>query len=389
MLAKCLTGSFNDASLDKDLLYSIMHELSPYDGSALTGVDYGVVSDMQGQFWQNLAGYEFVVSHPRDVPGANEVILSMFASDAFRSGSSCADLRSRVLDDSFGRIPYDIVHKISSFISDEDLVNLARASWPVHALLQNNHQFWSQRLRTSCFPWFFELRELLEQDNTRLQTNNAQLIFQWAERMTRPRKWLAGPLMGVANRRRIWLACEQLGEMYWPQKEGKEYVSMSDEEKMMRKYSVCLPLVTVSSPEATELDPARKVCWAKTWSEVHSQPKTLESFWDRHGSLIGISLTPDGEERRLLGLADSDDGVVREPARLGHNEWVHGFIVHMPVPTHLDDSKLMTSPKGLTVSVINHNWRGRLGGSFSAFVKTWESLWLISRGRLSSSPEEG
>lgn len=230
MLAKCLTGSFNDGSLDKDLLHSIMHKLSPYDGTSLSGIDYGDVSDMRDQYWKTLAGYEFVVSHPRNVPGASEVVLSMFASGAFRPGFACTNLRSRVLDDHFGRIPYDIVHKISSFIPDEDLVSLARASWPVHALLRNDNQFWSQRLRSSFFPWFFELRDLLEQDQTLLQTNNAQLILHWAERMTCPRKWLTGPFMGVANRRRIWLACEQLGEIYWPQKEGKEYVSMSDEE---------------------------------------------------------------------------------------------------------------------------------------------------------------
>lgn len=48
---------------------------------------------------------------------------------------------------------------------------------------------------------------------------------------------------------------------------------MSDEEKLTRRYSESIPLVTVSSPEATKLNPTRKVYWAKSWSEVQSEPK--------------------------------------------------------------------------------------------------------------------
>lgn len=371
MLVKCITGSLNDGSLDKDLLYAIMDSLSPGSGGPLAGLDYGDAGDMQSQFWEVVAGYEYLVSYPRKVPAATDVISSMFSSDAFKTRSSCTDLESLVRDDPFKRIPYDIIYKISGFMSDKEVVNLARASWPVHSLLRDNSQFWRQRIRASFLPWFFELQELLEQDQTLLQSNDAQLIFQWAESMTRPRKWLTGPFMGIANRRRIWSVCEQLGEMYWSQKEEQEGHSIDDGEKLIRRFSDGVPLVIVSSPAPTEVQPVCKVYWANTWSEIQSHTKTLESFWDRHGSLVGISLTPDGQERRLLGLADSDDGIVIESTRLERGEWVEGFLVHIPTPTHLTDSQLMTSPKGLTV-----------GSGFrktpSHFVKMWESLLLTS-----------
>lgn len=152
--------------------------------------------------------------------------------------------------------------------------------------------------------------------------------------------------MGVANRRRIWSVCEQLGDMYWPQKEYN--ASMSEEEWLIRRYSKCVPPSLFSSPPATEENRARTVYWAKTWSEIRSQTKTLESFWDRSGSLVGISLTPDGQEGRLLGLGDSDDGIVRGSVKLGAKEWIKGLILHLPVPTWLSNSRLATSPKGLT-----------------------------------------
>lgn len=358
ILTKCLTGSFDDDRLDKDLLYSVMQGLSLDAGTCLRVVDYGDAARMQGQNWETLAGYEFIVSHPFNVPGASELTLSMFGTDAFEPKSSCTDLGRGVRDDPFVRTSYDIIYRISKFISDDELANLARASWPVHALLRNNHQFWRQRLKASFFPWFFELRDLLEQDQALLQTNNAHRIFQWAESMTRPKKWLAGPLMGVANRRRIWSVCEQLGGRYWPEKAEKDDTSMSDEEKLTRRYSESIPLVTVSSPEATKLNPTRKVYWARSWSEVQSESKTLEIFWNREGSLVGIALTPDGQERRLLGMAGSDDGMVRESMSLGAGEWVTDLIVHIPVPTHVNNDQLMTSPKGLTVSPGLPNQRG-------------------------------
>lgn len=349
MLCKCLTGSFDDGGLDKDLLYNIMEELSPYCVNALENIDYGDASEMQGeQTWETLAGFEFIVSHPWKMRGARELILSMLQADAFRPRSCRAELGSRVRDDPFVRTPYDIVHKISSFIPDKGLVNLARASWPVHVLLRNNNQFWWQRLRTSL-PWFFELQWLLERDQTLLQTNNVQLIFQWAERMTRPQKWLSGPLMGVANRRRIWSVCEQLGGRYWPQKEEKDNAPISDEEILIRRYSERMHPVTVSAPWATKVHDPRQVFWVKTWSEIHSQSKMLESFWDRHGSLTGISLTLDDQKRRLLGLNYSDDGTVKH-VRIGVGEWIQDLVIHMPIPTHLKESQWLTSPKGLTVS---------------------------------------
>ncbi|KAL1864685.1 hypothetical protein Daus18300_007487 [Diaporthe australafricana] len=213
ILAKCLTGSFDDGKLEKDLLFSVMEKLAPITEHLLLGIDYGTVSGMHRHFWESHAGYELVVSQPRDVPGASEAVLSMLGSDAFKTTYARADLGSRVRHDPFYKTPYDIAHSICSYVSDTDVTNLAMASYHVHVLLQNNNQFWGPRTRSSL-PWFFELQELLEQDQTLLETNDDQRVFQWAERVTRPEKWLTGPFMGVANRRRIWSVCEQLGEKY-------------------------------------------------------------------------------------------------------------------------------------------------------------------------------
>ncbi|KAG8164083.1 hypothetical protein KVR01_006001 [Diaporthe batatas] len=360
MLSKCITGSFEASSfsddgvlvysIDNDLLYSIMQELLRNFGyKSFSNIDYGEARRMQEQTWEIEPGYEFLVRHPLDVPGANEAVLSVFSSDAFKSRSPCSDFGSRVRRDPFLRVPYDIVHRISGLVSNEDLINLARASWPIHCLLHNNDQFWRQRIGASFLPWFLEFGALLEQDETLLQSNNPQRIFQWLERSTRSDRWLTGPLMGVVNRRRIWSACEQFSQLYREHKELQNDASISDEERLIRKYSKSVHPTVVASPKATILGPTRKVFWAKTWPELRSQEKTLETFWDRRGSLVGISLTPDGQRRRLLGMSDLDDDVSRESMRLGAEEWIKGLVIHLPIPTYLDDNRLETSPKGLTV----------------------------------------
>lgn len=62
-------------------------------------------------------------------------------TNAFKSRSSCTDLGRRVREDPFARTPYDIIYRVPNLISDDELANLAKASWPVLALLRNNRQF--------------------------------------------------------------------------------------------------------------------------------------------------------------------------------------------------------------------------------------------------------
>lgn len=95
LLTKCLTGSFDDDRLDKDLLYSVMQGLLLDSGTCLRVVGHGDADRMQGQNWETLASYEFVVSHPLNVPGASEFILSLFSTGAFKPRSSCTDFGRR------------------------------------------------------------------------------------------------------------------------------------------------------------------------------------------------------------------------------------------------------------------------------------------------------
>lgn len=174
-------------------------------------LEYGAAGLMQEQFWETLAGYEFLVSNPRDAPGVEELVLSMFGSRSFEPLISNNDIGERVRSDPFAKLPYDLVYRISTMLEDGDLFNVANASWPMHALLRGVGPFWRQRLKHTM-PWFFELHGILERDQTLLHAHDPKRVYLWAEKITRPERWMSGPIMGVANRRRIWTVCEEIME---------------------------------------------------------------------------------------------------------------------------------------------------------------------------------
>ncbi|KAJ4393170.1 hypothetical protein N0V93_002377 [Gnomoniopsis smithogilvyi] len=214
LLTRCITGSFAIDQLDKDILFSVMRDLGPDIGSSLE-LDYGAVSLFQGQYFETCAGYEFIVSHPRDVPGIDGTILAMLEAKAFKPVVADVALAPLVQIDPFMTIPYDNIHQICTFLAHTDVVNLSNASWPVHRSLRKNDQFWRARVRTHL-PWFFELHNHLNRLDTMFAMCDLDFkkLFLWAEKMTRPKRWTKVPWMGMAKRRNTWEVCEQLKEKY-------------------------------------------------------------------------------------------------------------------------------------------------------------------------------
>ncbi|KAJ0413426.1 hypothetical protein BJY00DRAFT_322026 [Aspergillus carlsbadensis] len=81
--------------------------------------------------------------------------------------------------------------------------SLTQASMFIHLLTRDDH-FW-RRFIEADLPWLWEAK-VLRDDQGEL---NHQEVHAWLDAATKPRHGLNDPvLMGVANRRRIWRACE-------------------------------------------------------------------------------------------------------------------------------------------------------------------------------------
>lgn len=63
------------------------------------------------------------------------------------------------------------------------------------------------------FPWFWEIQRSLS-STTYPNGFDHKGLFLWLFTSTQPKFGFYGPLMGIANRRRIWRACQGLVPLY-------------------------------------------------------------------------------------------------------------------------------------------------------------------------------
>ena len=219
LLARALTGT-NDVEtaikqVDNDVLYTIMRSSPlPERGRGLS-LDYDVNSKAQEQWWLCIPGYEFVVA-PFGDPSANSMILhATISSSSFQLRAVDHDLRPKVNNDPFRKLPYDIVHAILGFVWDNDsILSLCQASWLVCCTLRDDESFWRGRIRRSL-ACLFELDHLIANDHELLRGKSFKGLLLALDSLTRPKRHIRGPFMGLANRRRVWGVCEQIADLYF------------------------------------------------------------------------------------------------------------------------------------------------------------------------------
>ncbi|KAH7326114.1 hypothetical protein B0I35DRAFT_457429 [Stachybotrys elegans] len=116
---------------------------------------------------------------------------------------------------------------------------------------------------------------------------------------------------------------------------------------------------------AEEPDPiATHTYWLYSWDELRAS-KTLETFWDVAGILVGIALGPRRHKRRVVGKDDAEDEIMVRSVEIDGGDWVTGFIFHIPVWNQLEQKRnpveiwvksvLATAPKGITVQFSGGN----------------------------------
>ena len=124
--------------------------------------------------------------------------------------------------------------------------------------------------------------------------------------------------MGLANRRRIWEACESLAVDYqrilgtW-----KIAVPDSEEANAILEASVCLqmPAVIEPQPKAANTVAAQFV---DSWTDLENRACRLDTYWNPSQILTGISLS-FGDEKRVFGLAEGEKGC---EVKMAPGEWI-------------------------------------------------------------------
>lgn len=203
-----------------------------------------LVQRCQEANWACYRGYEFLVAHPlpshAEDPAQNAPLLFLRRLISSRSDGftrtfidldSATKLSSKVKSDPFRKLPYDMVYRITELIDDKSLFNLSTASWVIHATLRDNQQFWRHRIKRVSMPWLEEVETLLRDEDSMRGVDIKGLLCH-LDKVTMPKEALKGGAMGIANRRRIWGACEVIGGMY---NKVVAELKESDSETTMKK----------------------------------------------------------------------------------------------------------------------------------------------------------
>jgi hypothetical protein len=258
LLATVMLGS-PDATeqIDKRLLYKAVERLTP-ESYRRPQLDYGkpcpltTVVDNEGLFddysWWIYAGDEMLVCNPspRAITEVKKLIRDRILSSTFVFNPKTSPTERNFHREIFRMLPYDIVHMIASMLPLVAVLSLLRASHAVNAVLQNGAAFWRQSIFV-FMPWLTELRELMADEPGLLDNRDVKKVLLWLDMETTPRRWMKGPFMPVANRRRAWAACEQLVDAC------NECVNDGGEEAIRRSTQQELPTPRGNIRDSVEL----------------------------------------------------------------------------------------------------------------------------------------
>ena len=321
VLAKRL-GLERQEDIDLDVLHEVCFQNGKGRANTLA-LDYGTVNGA-GQCWQSDLGEEYIVSDPSFRPRVREFLRDLLPRRFLAGKNSSLNLDHKVLNDPLRALPYDVIHLILGELSLEDVRSLMQSSWYIYASTRSN-AFWKQRLATSVLPWLWEASFLLE-DESLSEALNWKDVFLWLNSVTKPQFGMDGLFMGVANRRRIWNACQPLVDQYLervypeqrPEPDVSEIRTIKDSAKASNTALVMYPVPETVHPVSSQF-----IC---SWDELHNRSSVLCAWWNQEGALVGISVTFVGSDTRVFG---STEGVRGTPLYILKGNWVLEFVVHI------------------------------------------------------------
>lgn len=123
------------------------------------------------------------------------------------------DLNARIHTDPFAALPYDVIHTLTTYLGTLSTFSLLKASPNILNSTTPNPTFWKRMIRWDFFDWYPEAASFFA--STEFPEGfDFKRAYLWLGEVTAPVGGLKGEFMGVANRRRIWNACTELGEYY-------------------------------------------------------------------------------------------------------------------------------------------------------------------------------
>ena len=119
-------------------------------------------------------------------------------------------MSGRDVSDPFFSLPNEVLYSVASHLSLADLKAVSVASFPVMNATSRD-LFWKDLLYRAGVELDSVVSELRQED---LEDLDYKRLWLWLEKVSRPMFAVDAPWLGVANRRRVWAACEQIAAVY-------------------------------------------------------------------------------------------------------------------------------------------------------------------------------
>ncbi|KAJ5734404.1 hypothetical protein N7493_003190 [Penicillium malachiteum] len=345
--------------IDKETLYTVLDSLADITPFTFLDLDYGMLMHCRNLRWHAEPGEEVLLANPvyLEENVCNEML------DAWKNtvGTTWALSRvgTAVGDDPFTQLSFELLDNMFSRLDLSSLLKLLQASPYLYRSFGNSQTFW-RRVMDHNMPWFFEMElfqdgvlqsygvegspapEDCENDCTLDHTaprsahgKSLRRLCLWVNYMTTAVHGMKWPMMGVANRRRIWKACEPIVEQYLSRAAypGHELTNAKtiDLDPQILESATCFRIPLVSIPKPKEYH-AETVFWVRDWNDIHSA-FTLKIFWNSRKNLVGLGARVNRKHTpnlRLFGASDSQDGYTVDTVQVQNGDWIQGFILHYP-----------------------------------------------------------
>ncbi|KAL4787448.1 hypothetical protein BJX76DRAFT_354159 [Aspergillus varians] len=195
-----------ETDLDKNILYAVFCDIAQ---RTRLDLNYGPISGPKSS-WNCIAGEEFSVTNPFRIPGLGRMLLSKLCSFELDSSVTALELQQKNGTESFAKLCYDILHQILMYLPASSILALRKISRSFFLATLHN-SFW-RKFISEFMPWLWEWKHLLPKCDQSVV--DFKRFFLWLDRELSVLYGLQGPLRVLANRRRIWHACEQVCDLY-------------------------------------------------------------------------------------------------------------------------------------------------------------------------------
>ena len=337
-------------NFDLEALHSSLSSLWRADAYHKLSLDYGAISDRQGQYVQYCKGDEEFAANPMSGAALSQYFSNLprlRQSNAHRARLSTGTHEFGSYADRLSNLPLELLNQILLHLPPKDVQSLRASSGAIHSLTLSN-EYWFQRIAVDL-PFLFDrpLRNDLEATEMIDWCQVHKDLSNLSSRESTPR------LVGLISRRRIWMVCENIVDVYLDQVRKSQKASMPEMKHFIG--DVVSPLVPkVAWPNVPDSTHFRKFLYKDFGSAVPGRT-VVTAYWNDRCLLSNIRFSTDDKVIYLVDPKLLADNLRGDSFDLSDADWIERLELIL-ADINSSDSSLT---RGGIIGITFHTSRSR------------------------------